>query len=66
VLQASADCQHYQAVVSELQQQLTAAQQRCQQLEQQLASLVDSHAQELEQVRDRRCNATHTVQIKGG
>jgi outer membrane protein TolC len=41
---------HYQAALSELQAQLGAAQQRCQQLEQQLASLVDSHAQELEQV----------------
>jgi hypothetical protein len=39
--------------VSELQAQLGAAQQRCQQLEQQLASLVDSHAQELEQVRGK-------------
>jgi septal ring factor EnvC (AmiA/AmiB activator) len=49
--QASADRQHYQAAVSDLQLQLAAAEQRCEQLEQHLASLADSHAQELEQVR---------------
>lgn len=36
--------------MSDLRAQLAAAQQRCQQLERQQASLMDSHAQELEQV----------------
>lgn len=49
-LQASA-AQQCEAAVADLQQQLGAAHAHVQQLQRQLADLVDSHAQELDQVR---------------